>query len=96
MGILNTLIVPPLDPYLYTGPNRITALGPVRIFQVQLDVPYGEYATWLYVGTAGNVNIIGWDGTNKTIPSLSNGWHFIGHQGVSTSGTVATGLLWGS
>ncbi len=93
---LVTLDVHPLDPNMKTGPTRIMS-GPVRIRSVTLDVPYNEFATWLYVGVQGSVTIVEWDGTVITIPGLAAGiWHPIFSLQVNTAGTSATGILWAS
>jgi hypothetical protein len=93
---LATLNVQPIDPYLKTGPSRIMS-GPVRMRTVTLDTAYGEFATWLYVGVAGNVNLTEWDGTTITLTGLAAGvWHPIYSTQVNSSGTTATNLAWGS
>lgn len=93
---LTTFNVPPLDPNLKTGPSRIMS-GPVRIRSVTNDVAFGEAATWLYVGTTGDVNITCWDGTTVTMSGLAAGvWHPIYSLRVNSAGTTASGLLWAS
>lgn len=93
---LGTVNVMPLDPNLKTGPSRIMS-GPCRMAAVTPGTPYGEFATWLYVGGAGNVAITCWDGTTVTMTGLVAGiWHPIYSTAVNTSGTTATNLLWGS
>lgn len=88
--------VQPIDPNLKTGPSRIMS-GPVRMRSVTVDVPFGEFATWLYVGVTGDVNITEWDGTTITMKGLAAGvWHPIYSLMVNSSGTTATNLLWGS
>ncbi len=96
MALINTLVVPPLDPNNYSGPARVMA-GVARMADVVLDTPYGEFARWLYVATAGAVSIVKWDGTNQLIPGLAAGvWHPIYSLSVNTAGTTATGIIWGS
>jgi hypothetical protein len=93
---LTILDVHPIDPNLKTGPSRIMS-GVVRMRSVTLDTPYGEFATWLYVGVQGDVNITEWDGTTITMVGLAAGvWHPIYSLMVNSSGTTATNLLWGS
>ena len=93
LGYVNVL---PLDPYLKTGPSRIMS-GPCRIKAVTPDTPYGEFATWLYLGAAGDVNITCWDGTTITIVGLVAGvWHPIYSVNVNSAGTTATNMLWAS
>lgn len=93
---LTILNVPPIDPYLKTGPSRIMS-GPVRMRTVTLDTAYGEFATWLYVGGTGNVSIVEWDGTSITLTGLVSGvWHPIYSIQVNSVGTTATNILWGS
>ncbi len=93
---LTTLNVQPIDPNLKTGPSRIMS-GPVRMRTVTLDTAYGEFATWLYVGVSGDVNITEWDGTNITLVGLAAGvWHPIYSIRVNTAGTGATSICWGS
>lgn len=91
----------PLDPNLYTGPWRLLS-GPVRSGNVTLDTYYGtngqvEFATWIYVGVTGNISYIKWDGTTQVLNNVSAGiWHNIYSIGINTTGTSATGLVWGS
>ena len=93
---LNILDVKPIDPNLKTGPSRIMS-GPVRMRSAVLDTPYGEFATWLYVGVTGNVNLTQWDGTTITLVGLAAGvWHPIYSLMINTAGTAATNILWGS
>ena len=86
----------PLDPQLVTGPFRLT--GPKsRHGVVTPGTPYGEFATWLYVGVSGNVNITLWDGTTITMVGLVAGvWHPVYSLGVNSAGTTATNILWAS
>jgi len=96
MSGLKTLNVMPIDPNLKTGPSRIMS-GPVRMRSVTLDTPYGEFATWLYVGVTGNVNITEWDGTTLVITGLAAGvWHPIYSIQVQSASTTATNILWAS
>lgn len=93
---LRTVDVKSLDPYLKTGPSRIMS-GPVRMRTVTLDTPYGEFATWLYVGVTGDVSLIEWDGTTITLTGLVAGvWHPIYSLQVNSAGTTATNIVWGS
>lgn len=93
---LTTVDVNKIDPYLKTGPSRIMS-GPVRMRAVTPDTAYGEFATWLYLGGAGNVNITCWDGTTITITGLVAGvWHPIYSIAVNSAGTTATNMLFGS
>ncbi len=93
---LITVDVKPLDPYIYTGPTRMMS-GPVRMRSVTADTAYGEFASWLYVGTTGNVSIVEWDGTTIVLNNLLAGvWHNIGSIMINSVGTAATGIVWGS
>lgn len=98
---LQTLFIPALDPYGFTGPTRVMA-GVARTGSVVLDTPYGtngnaEYARWLYVGVTGNVTYVKWDGTTQTLVGLAAGvWHPIYSIQINSSGTTATSLVWGS
>lgn len=93
---LTVLDIKRLDPNLETGPNRIQS-GPVRMRTVTLDTAYGEFAKWLYVGGAGNVNLTQWDGTSITLHNLAAGvWHWVGSIMINSSGTTATDIVWGS
>ena len=93
---ITTINVSPIDPYLKTGPSRMMS-GPVRMRSATLDTPYGEFATWLYVGTTGNVSITQWDGTTLTFTGLAAGvWHPIASIMVQSSGTTAEQVLYGS
>jgi len=98
---LPILIVPPLDPYGYTGPVR-TMSGVARTSDVVTDTPYGdtgvpEFARWLYVGVTGDVSYVKWDGTSQTLVGLAAGiWHPIYSIRINSVGTTATDLVWGS
>lgn len=93
---MNTINIPPLDPYAFTGPVRVMS-GVARMANVTLGTPYGEFARWLYVGTTGDVSIVKWDGTTQVLSGLAAGiWHPIYSLQVNTVGTTATNLLWGS
>lgn len=91
----------PLDPNLYTGPFRLMS-GPVRSGNVTLDTYYGtngqlEYSSWLWVGATGNISYVKWDGTTQVLNAAQAGrWHNIFSIKINTSGTTATGLVWGS
>lgn len=96
MGILDTQAVDKLDPGTFTGPTR-TMSGVARTGTVSLDARYGEFARWLYLGVTGNVSYVKWDGTSQTLVGLAAGvWHPIFSIQVNSSGTTATGLVWGS
>lgn len=98
---LQTFTIPALDPNGFTGPTRVMA-GVARTGNIVLDTPYGvngfaEYARWLYVGGAGNVSYIKWDGTTQVLVGLAAGvWHPIYSIVVNSSGTTATSIVWGS
>lgn len=86
----------PLDPNAYTGPTRVMS-GVARTGTVTNNTPYGEFARWLYVGVTGDVSYVKWDGTSQTLTGLAAGvWHPIYSIQVNTTGTTATGLVWGS
>jgi hypothetical protein len=93
--------VPPLDPNAYTGPTRVMS-GVARCGSVTLDTLYGangsvEYARWLYVGVTGNVTYMKWDGTTQQLLGLAAGvWHPVYSIQVTSSGTTATSIVWGS
>jgi hypothetical protein len=85
----------PLDPQLVTGPFRLT--GPKsRHGTVTPGTPYGEFATWLYVGVTGNIAATMWDGTTITLTNVPVGWMELCTVQVNTTGTTATGLVWAS
>ncbi len=93
---LITYDVKALDPYAFTGPTRVMA-GVARARNVVLDTPYGEFARWLYLGVAGNVSYIEWDGTTQVLVGLAAGiWHPIYSLQINSSGTGASSLVWGS
>jgi len=93
---LNTLDVKPLDPNIKTGPTRVMS-GPVRMRSVTLDTPYGEFATWLYVGVTGDVSLVEWDGTTIVLTGLAAGvWHPIYSLQINSSGTTASNIVWAS
>jgi hypothetical protein len=93
--------VPALDPNGFTGPTRVMA-GVARTGSVVADTYYGangtvEFARWLYVGVTGNVTYTKWDGTTQALIGLAAGvWHPIYSINVTSSGTTATSLVWGS
>jgi hypothetical protein len=93
---LNTKDVQPLDPNLKTGPFRLST-GPARMREVTLDAAYGEFGNWLYVGTAGDVSLVEWDGTTIILNNLTAGiWHPIPTLRINSSGTTALNIRWGS
>jgi hypothetical protein len=64
---------------------------------VVLDIAYGEFATWLYVGVTGDVSLIEWDGTTIILTGLAAGvWHPIYSLQINSAGTTATDMVWGS
>lgn len=93
---LTILNVQPIDPYLKTGPSRIMS-GPVRMRSVVLDTAYGEFATWLYIGTTGNVSLVEWDGTTIVLVGLAAGvMHPIYSLMINSASTTASNIAWGS
>jgi hypothetical protein len=98
---LQTVLIPALDPFTYTGPTR-TMAGVARTVSVTADTPYGsngnaEYMRWLYVGVSGNVSYVKWDGTTQVLVGLAAGvWHPIYSIMVNSSGTTATSIVVGS
>jgi len=96
VAILKLLNIPPLDPNLKTGPTRIMS-GVVRTLSPTLDVQYGEFMTWLYVGTTGDVSYVKWDGTTETLVGLAAGvWHPIYSVMINSASTTATNIRVGS
>lgn len=96
MAILKLLNVPPLDPNLKTGPTRIMS-GVVRTLSPTVDIQYGEFMTWLYVGVSGDVSYVKWDGTTETLMGLAAGvWHPIYSVMINSVGTAATDIRVGS
>lgn len=99
--------IPPLDPNLYTAQVRVLG-GPVRYGSVSYDTGYTnsstppgvyEFATWLYVGTTGNLAITTWYGDTITLPNIAAGiWHPIKTVNVLSLGSTvaASQLFWGS
>jgi hypothetical protein len=83
-------------------PLQVRALsGPIRTGSVTYDTAYttNENARWIYVGTAGNLSYVKWDGTTETLPNLASGiWHPIPSLQINSSGTTiaANQLRWGS
>lgn len=85
-----------LDPNLVTGPFRLAGTV-VRWRPVTLDTGYGEFATHLYVGTAGDVSVTQWDGTVTIFNNLAAGIiHNLGSVQINSSGTTAQNIRWGS
>lgn len=97
MVALITLNISPIDPDNFTGPTRQLS-GPARSGDVILDTPYGEFARWLWVGVTGTISYIKWDGTTQVLPgsAVAGVWHPIHSIGINSSGTTASGLVWGS
>ena len=96
MALFNTVTVPPLDTGLITGPFRYVG-GPSRMGTVTPGTPYGEPATWLYVGATGDVSIVKLDGTTQILTGMAEGiWHRLNSLGVNAAGTSAMDLVWGS
>jgi hypothetical protein len=90
----------PLDPNIKTGDARVIS-SPARMGAIIVDVPYSltspEFATWLYVGVTGNVEIMKWDGTTIILTGMLGGvWHPVSSIMVVSAGTTATNLVWGS
>lgn len=91
----------PLDVNLATGLGRVIG-NVVRSGNVVLDVPHGgdltpEAASWLYVGGAGAVSLVKWDGTTQVYSGLLAGTLYpIASLMVNSTGTTATNLVWGS
>ena len=91
-----TVTLPKLDPYIFTGPVRELA-GVARTLDPVLDTPYGEFMRWLYVGTAGDVSYVKWDGTTQVLVGLVAGvWHPIHSISINTTGTTASDIVVGS
>lgn len=64
---------------------------------VTLDTEYGQYAKWLYLGTAGDVSYVGWDGvTVNMVALLAGALHPIFSTKINSSGTTAANILWGA
>lgn len=98
---LPIVIIPPLDPGIFTGPTRnMSGIG--RTFNPTLDVGYGpngavEYMRWIYVGSTGDLSYIKWDGTTQTLVGLASGvWHPIYSIMINSSGTTAGNIVVGS
>lgn len=96
MGILNILVVPPLDPNTYSGPTR-TMSGVARTLNPTLNSAYGEFMRWIYVGATGDVSYVKWDGTTQVLTGLAAGvWHPIYSLQINSSGTTAGSIVVGS
>lgn len=86
----------PLDCNLMTGPFRLAG-GVTRWRTATPDTAYGEFATHLYVGTAGDVSVTLWDGTTVIFNNLAAGVvHPIASVIVNSVGTTAVNIRWGS
>ena len=95
MASPTVLDIQAIDPNLKTGPSRIMS-GPCKMGAITPGTSYG-FATWLYVGGAGNVSLTCWDGTTVTLTGLVAGvFHPIYSTNVNVSGTTATDLVWAS
>ena len=80
-----------------------TLCAPIDTGNVTTNTPYGGnsanpiYARWLYVGVAGNVTYVKWDGTTQLLSNMAAGvWHPVCSVQVNTTGTTATNLVWGN
>lgn len=95
MALVSQNVIPPLDSNLFTGPTRLR--GHVcRLAAVTPGTAYGEFASWLYVGVAGDVSLVCWDGTTVLFKAMPVGLYPIGSVMINSSGTTATTMLWGS
>ena len=93
---LQTTLIPPLDPNLKTGPTRMMS-GVARTLSPSLNTPYGEYMTWLYVGVAGNLSYVKWDGTTQLLIGLASGvFHPIFSISINSTDTTADDIVVGS
>lgn len=91
--------LPKIEPSAYYGvPMMRASCGPFRTGTVTYDVDYGEFALWIYVAVAGNLNYRKWDGTDELLNNLAIGWHRIPSIRVNTTNTTITAanLRWGS
>lgn len=89
-------VIDKLDPTLKTGPTRIMS-GIGRTLTPTLDVNYGEFMTWLYVGVTGNISAQNWDGTTTVYVGLAAGvFHPIYTTKINSTGTTATNIIVGS
>lgn len=96
MALQQYTLIPPLDSNNFTA--QVRNLGGVgRTGTVINDMPYGEFARWLYVGVTGNVEFMKWDNTTQIITNVVAGvWHPILSVMIVGASTTATGLVWGS
>lgn len=96
MALQCYLNIPPLDPNNFTA--QVRNLGGVgRTGAPTLNVPYGEFARWIYVGTSGDLSYVKWDGTTEVLPNLVAGvWHPILSVMINSTGTTALDIRWGS
>jgi hypothetical protein len=86
------------DPYQTLNSPTRPVSGPVKFGAVTLDQFYGPaiYATWLMVDVDGTISVTQWDGTVETLPGLlPHVWHPCHSIQINSSGTTATGLVWG-
>jgi len=96
MAFIQKQDVPPIDGNTYTGPTR-TMSGVARFLSPTSDVQYGEKMRWLYVGVAGDVSFVAWDGSTVTLVGLVAGvFHPIYSLMINSAGTTATGIVVGS
>lgn len=77
--------------------------GPVLTGTITADTPFVDAAgfpiraRWIYVGTTGNITYVKYDQTTQLLNNIAAGvWHPIHAIQVNSSGTTATGLVWGS
>jgi len=98
---LQTIVIPALDPNIYTGPTRQMS-GVARTVDIILDTAYGangsiEFMRWIYVGVTGNVSYVKWDGTTQVLVGLAAGVAHPFHSiKINSVGTTATNIVVGS
>lgn len=95
-------LVPNFDPNKVFDPSR-TLSGPVLTGNITLDTLFGGvpgaplYGRWIYVGATGAISYVKYDGTTQVLQNIVAGvWHPIWAIMVNSTGTSATGLVWGS
>ncbi len=98
MTVLNPLVIPVFDPSSCISTPTRPVEGIVIARPVVLDADHDQYARWFKVATTGTVSYVGWDGVTvaDTGTYAAGVWHPVYTKRINTSGTSATGIMWGN
>jgi len=90
--------VSPLDPNCLLQGIARPLIAVVRSGVPVFDQDYGEFARWIYVGQAGNLQFTDWAGNTVFLPNLTVGLHPWASIRIQSANTTipANMLVWGS